>query len=540
MSKEALKLSYNQIIEYINYVKILNLIDRWTWVKLSGTSLLGFTAIYLGKIWYSYRFFKNLGIKTPEYKFFYGNHLELTRDKKYSEVLRDWTNKYGKTYGYYQGHLPILVTSDLDVIQDVFVKQSSNFSARKRVFGSRDDDSPDHMLFTASRSRWKIIRSIVNPTFSSAKLRELGSSLIKCTDRLNQVLDLEKEIDISEYFKRFTMDSIWTCAFGVDTDIQYDPGNEYNRRSEAIFWFLGAPNLLNFVTNYLHEFQDLFLSTLELNQWLMFGTIDMGKYNPLIWFMDQLYKLVVMRKEGMVKKKDYLQLLIDAESDLTQDKINVDYINTKLDKKLSLNGIKLNLTSFMLAGYETTSTVLTYASYVLIKYPEEQTKLYEAIRSIFETEDGINTDSVQEVKYLDYFIKELLRFYPVANPTVDRRCTKSTRVKNIDIPEGLVISVDCMSLHFDENLWGPVDPGVFYPLRHEVKRNPLGFMAFGNGPRHCLGMKFALAELKIALCKLLLNFEFLPPNDFTGELEMIEIVVRRPKNGVKVILRKRV
>lgn len=42
-----------------------------------------------------------------------------------------WTKKFGKTYGYYQGHLPILVTSDLDIIQEVFIKQSKNFSARK-------------------------------------------------------------------------------------------------------------------------------------------------------------------------------------------------------------------------------------------------------------------------------------------------------------------------------------------------------------------------------------------------------------------------
>lgn len=42
-----------------------------------------------------------------------------------------WTKTYGKTYGYYQGHLPILVTSDLDIIQEVFIKKSKNFSARK-------------------------------------------------------------------------------------------------------------------------------------------------------------------------------------------------------------------------------------------------------------------------------------------------------------------------------------------------------------------------------------------------------------------------
>ena len=45
--------------------------------------------------------------------------------------MKAWTKKYGKTYGYYEGHLPIIVTSDTDIIQDVFIKQFGNFIARK-------------------------------------------------------------------------------------------------------------------------------------------------------------------------------------------------------------------------------------------------------------------------------------------------------------------------------------------------------------------------------------------------------------------------
>lgn len=96
-----------------------------------------------------------------------------------------------------------------------------------------------------------------------------------------------------------------------------------------------------------------------------------------------------------------------------------------------------------------------------------------------------------------------------------------------------------MSLHFDIELWGPIDPNLFYPKRHEIKRNPLAFMAFGNGPRYCLGMKFALLELKIALCKLLINFELLPSENFPTELEIIETIVRRPKNGLEILFKKR-
>ncbi|RNA25033.1 cytochrome p450 -like protein, partial [Brachionus plicatilis] len=460
---------------------------------------------------------------------------------KYSEVLMKWTKQLGKTFGYYQGHLPILVTSDLDMIQEVFVKQSKNFSARKRVPGSKDDFSLDHMLFTATGTRWKIIRNIVNPTFSSAKLRDLSHLLINCTSRLNFILEkeIQNEIDISEFFKRFTMDSIWSCAFGIDAKIQENPQNEYNRRSEAIFLFLGKENAISFVTNYLHEFQDIILKLALFSENYLNRFVDFTKYDPLYWFMNHLFKIVEIRKCDENRRRDYLQLLIDAEADIDYTKLASEFNNAPLDKKLSINGIKLNLISFMLAGYETTSSALTYACFVLVKYQDEQKKLYQIIKSHFSSDRQIDSENVQKIEYLDFFLKEVLRFYPLANPAVNRRCTKTTWVKGIMIPKDLVISIDVMSLHFDAELWGPVNPNLFYPKRHEVKRNPLAFMAFGNGPRYCLGMKFALLELKIALCKLLINFELLPTESFPIELEIIETIVRRPKNGLKIFLKKR-
>ena len=145
-----------------------------------------------------------------------------------------------------------------------------------------------------------------------------------------------------------------------------------------------------------------------------------------------------------------------------------------------------------------------------------------------------------KLEYLDMFIKEVLRMFPIANKAITRRATKSTRIKHIDIPEGLSVVVDVLSLHFDPELWGPVDPYEFYPCRFSpgFKRSPLSFMSFGNGPRNCVGMKFAFAELKIALVKIILNFE-IRLSDKNAPIELRETEVRQLKNGVNVILKKR-
>jgi hypothetical protein len=73
--------------------------------------------------------------------------------------------------------LPVFVTSDLEIIQEIFIKQYANFSARKRAPLAFDDDHPSLGLFSATRSRWKRMRVIMNPTFSTAKLREVFDNL---------------------------------------------------------------------------------------------------------------------------------------------------------------------------------------------------------------------------------------------------------------------------------------------------------------------------------------------------------------------------
>ena len=50
--------------------------------------------------------------------------------------------------------------------------------------------------------------------------------------------------------------------------------------------------------------------------------------------------------------------------------------------------------------------------------------------------------------------------------TVNRRCMFSTKVKELEIPAGVSVTVDVLSLHYDQAIWGPVDPEEFYPLRY--------------------------------------------------------------------------
>jgi cytochrome P450 len=173
----------------------------------------------------------------------------------------------------------------------------------------------------------------------------------------------------------------------------------------------------------------------------------------------------------------------------------------------------------VIAGYETTSTALSYISYVLATHPVEQQKLQEHIDVHFDsqTEDDMPSyDTVAQMDYLDMFIRETLRMYPIAPIVVNRQSIEEFHIENIGtIPAGTRIAVDMYTLHFDPDLWGPVDPHTFYPERFETKRHPMAWIPFGAGPRNCVGMRFALMELKMALVRLLKTYSIVSCGDET-------------------------
>ncbi|CAF5142095.1 unnamed protein product, partial [Rotaria magnacalcarata] len=85
------------------------------------------------------------------------------------------------------------------------------------------------------------------------------------------------------------------------------------------------------------------------------------------------------------------------------------------------------------------------------------------------------------------------------------------------------------SLHYNNDLWGPVDTKQFYPERFATKRHPMAWVAFGVGPRNCVGMRFALTEIKIAIIRLLQNYTVLPATMNDNDLDLVELVTISPK-----------
>jgi thromboxane-A synthase len=198
----------------------------------------------------------------------------------------------------------------------------------------------------------------------------------------------------------------------------------------------------------------------------------------------------------------------------------------------------------VIAGYETTSTALSYVTYVLATHPKEQQKLQEHIDEHFdpETEHTMPTyDIITKMDYLDMFIRETLRMFPIAPTVITRQSTEDFHIKGFGIvPAGIPISIDMYNVHFNPDLWGPVDPHEFHPERFATKRHPMAWIPFGAGPRNCVGMRFALLEMKMLLVRLLKTYTLVDCGEQTHKPfeKLKEIIVVAPEAAIVRLQRR--
>ncbi|CAF1457709.1 unnamed protein product [Rotaria sordida] len=511
----------------------------------------------------AYSFFTRLNIPGPPPRFFFGNLLEIFETKRFSLKVQEWTKKYGRIFGYFEGHTPILVISDPDILQDVFIKSFSSFPSR-RDFPFEDRHAKHVHLFAANGVRWKRQRFVINPTFSSLKLKQMSPLINRCIDSFMEKLAeqhrCDQPFDIYAFFKRFTMDTIWSCGFGLDTDMQNNSNDPYLVQSQRVTNegnnFTPLMILFLLITELKWVWNGLHRCDSSIRYWLTNYLPITRRFisdDPTTWLENQAEQLIKKRVElGYTKRMDLLQLMLESASDddFIQDQptsavANAETINEiPLVRKLTKHEIAANIPLFMFAGYETTSTALGYIAYVLATHPNEQQKLQEDIDAHFQsnTEQDIPSyELVAEMSYLDMFIRETLRMYPITQTIINRKNTEEFYIENVGtIPVGTIITASIYDLHFNPDLWGPVDPHIFCPERFATKRHPLAWVPFGAGPRNCVGMRFALMEIKVLLARLLKTYSIIDCGQQTHHSidELKETFVIFPKNMIVRVQRR--
>lgn len=220
---------------------------------------------YLVHIRRCYLVFKQLGINGPRPKFLLGNIPDLVRTKRMSICIRNWTNEFGNIYGYFEGHTPILVVSDPDILHEIFVRNFSKFHSRRQFPLEDRRITKGVHLFSATGDQWRRQRSIINPTFSPLKMKRMLPIIEDCITTLITKLEESTKtssegFDIYRFYKCLTMDLIWRCCFGIKTDMQNDPEDPFLKRSQEVFAREKSVYITTLLSIFIPELQSLWVA----------------------------------------------------------------------------------------------------------------------------------------------------------------------------------------------------------------------------------------------------------------------------------------
>jgi cytochrome P450 len=181
-------------------------------------------------------------------------------------------------------------------------------------------------------------------------------------------------------------------------------------------------------------------------------------------------------------------------------------------KDLDFNDLRSNASVLILAGSETTSTLLSGLTYLLLRNPHVLKKLTDEVRSSFSSEEEITLLSVGKLDYMLACINEGLRRYPPVPVGLPRKIPRggSTVIAGEVVPDNTIVAVwQWATYHSAQNF---TDPFGFHPERflHDPKfaDDKLDIVQpFSVGPRNCVGRNLAYAEMRLILAKIIYNFD---------------------------------
>ncbi|XP_063286195.1 cytochrome P450 3A4-like [Pelobates fuscus] len=472
-----------------------------TWLLLAlALVLLAFYGIW------PYQFFKKYGILGPKPLPFIGTFLE-NKDGIFEFDMACF-KKYGRVWGFYDGRKPVLAVMDPVIIKSVLVKECYTIFTNRRNFGL--NGPLNSAVSIAEDEQWKRIRTILSPTFTSGKLKKMfplvkqyGDLLVQ---NLQQKIESKEPLNMKDIFGGYSMDIVLSTSFSVKVDSINNPNDPFvtNARKLFTFSFLNPLFLLTVICPFLVPLLD------KMN----FCFLPLSVLN---FYMDAIKKIKKERDHNKQSDQvDFMQLMIDSQNKENQSTEDESHGC----KELTDTELMAQALIFIIAGYETTSTTMTFVSYNIATNPDVQTKLQQEIDKFLPNKAPPTYDAVMQMEYLDMVINETLRLYPAAS-RIERVCKKTTNINGVTIPQGVVTVIPVYALHRDPDIWP--EPEEFRPERFskENKDNlDYVFLPFGSGPRNCIGMRFALMNMKLAFVTLIQNFTFRTCNETPIPLEI--------------------
>jgi cytochrome P450/NADPH-cytochrome P450 reductase len=368
-------------------------------------------------------------------------------------------------------------------------------------------------LFTAHQDEpnWGKAHRILVPAFAQRARRAYFDAMLDVADQLVAKWEASggEPIEVSEDMTRLTLDTIALCGFGYRFE---------SFASAELHPFLQA----------MGRVLDETMGRLTRHRWLTRARVLANRrYDRDIAEMHALVDDVIReRRAHPVQSRDLLGLMLEAVDPVTKERL--DDAN-----------IRYQVITFLIAGHETTSGLLSFVLGLLIEHPEVLARAREEVDTVLAGGRVPEYDDLGRLDVIDRILKETLRLWPTAPAFAVAPYEDTLLGGRYLIARNRQVTVLLPSLHRDPRVW--TDPERFdidrFLPENEAKIPAAAYKPFGNGQRSCIGRQFAIMEAKLALALILQRLEF-ESDDGRPTAAIRETLTLKP-DGFRLRVRRR-
>jgi cytochrome P450/NADPH-cytochrome P450 reductase len=456
-------------------------------------------------------------IPEPPETFLLGHLLTLSADNTVQDLIR-LARELGPIFRLeIRGRVGIIV-SGFELVDELSDEKRFDKAVRgalKIVRGFGGDG-----LFTAKTDEpnWSKAHNILLPNFSHKAMLsyhpmmlDIAEQLVLKWERLNPGEDIEVTRDMTS----LTVDTIGLSGF----DFRFN--SFYHDKEHP---FVGAmADALGITMDKLRDVPGESLLRSSRDRQLQ---DDIRTMNETV---DRIIKDRRASGEDAAGKSDMLSCMFTG-------------VDRKTGEKLDDLNMRYQVITFLIAGHETTSGLLSFAIYALLKHPEVLAKAYTEVDHVLGGDLSARPTyaQVNQLQYITQILKETLRLWPTA-PAYGIAAKEETIIGGkYKIKPQHNVTVLLPMLHRDKSVWGEnaeeFNPDNFTP-EAEAKRPANAFKPFGNGQRSCIGRQFAMHEATLVLGMILQRFKFIDHTNY--ELKIKETLTMKPDNfKIRVRLRE--
>lgn len=354
---------------------------------------------------------KRLGIPGPNPNLIFGSAIDIAREGTF-RVFPKFTKKYGPIVGFYIGGRPQVVTTDLNFIRHVMIKDFHIFSDRNLLIpgGVHPQPQMQNTMIWGEVNTWRQLRARMTPSFSVAKLNAMEELMMSSIENMLKAVGdnskFGKEFDMKPLASALSFSIATKCIFGVDLSL-----NHMTHEIESLLKMARPQLEKSILAMVMVLFPSLTFIAYPLRVW--WETIRFKMlWSPESVGYDLVRKILKVRRGAKTKSKDLMQSLIDFERIESEKNLDISSLENTTqptyvtNEPLSEEEICANLNLLLLAAFETSAVTLQFVMHNLVNNQDIQEKLRNELKRAIECNGGkLNLKILSEVPLLTQVIK---------------------------------------------------------------------------------------------------------------------------------------